>query len=496
VASYVLAIDQGTTSTRAMLFRADTSVAAAAQQEFRQHFPADGQVEHEPEDLWTTTLETCRAAIRDAGAGVRDIAAIGITNQRETTLLWHRGTGRPVHRAIVWQDRRTADVCARLKDEGREPLFAAKTGLLLDPYFSGTKLAWLLQKEAGIEKLGARGELAFGTVDTYLLWRLTGGKVHATDATNASRTLLFDIHHGRWDDALLALLGVPASVLPQVLDSSATFGMTDPELFGAAIPICGIAGDQQAALIGQACFTPGMIKSTYGTGCFALLNTGDKPVASSNRLLTTIAYQLDGRRTYALEGSIFVAGAAVQWLRDGLRVIQNAEESGPLAAAADPTQDVFLVPAFVGLGAPYWRPDARGALFGLTRASGPRELAQGALESVCFQTADLLTAMNADWRSAEGVRQILRVDGGMAASDWTMQRLADLIDATVDRPRIKETTALGAAYLAGLHTGFFPEPDRFAGLWQSERRFTPRMDPAVRHRKLAGWASAVRRLLA
>jgi glycerol kinase len=496
VARYVLAIDQGTTSSRAMLFRADTSVAAVAQQEFRQHFPADGQVEHEPEDLWTTTLQTCRAAMRDAGAGAKDIAAIGITNQRETTLLWHRGTGRPVHRAIVWQDRRTADICARLKEDGREPLFAARTGLLLDPYFSGTKLSWLLRKEAGIEQLAARGELAFGTVDTYLLWRLTGGKVHATDATNASRTLLFDIHHGRWDGELSALLGVPASVLPQVLDSSAAFGMTDPELFGAAIPICGIAGDQQAALIGQACFAPGMIKSTYGTGCFALLNTGDTPVASNNRLLTTIAYQLDGRRTYALEGSIFIAGAAVQWLRDGLRIVQSAEETGPLAAAADSTQDVFLVPAFVGLGAPYWRPDARGALFGLTRASGPRELAQAALESVCFQTADLLTAMKADWRDTEGARQILRVDGGMVASDWTMQRLADLIDATVDRPRIKETTALGAAYLAGLHVGFFPEPERFANLWQSERRFTPQMDPALRQRKLAGWASAVRRLLA
>jgi glycerol kinase len=496
VASYVLAIDQGTTSTRAMLFRADTSVAAVAQREFRQYFPADGQVEHEPEDLWTTTLDTCRSAMRDAGAGPRDIVAIGIANQRETTLLWHRGTGRPVHRAIVWQDRRTADICARLKEDGREPLFAAKTGLLLDPYFSGTKLSWLLRKEPGIEKLAARGELAFGTVDTYLLWRLTGGKTHATDATNASRTLLFDIRHGRWDDELLALLGVPKSVLPQVLDCSADFGVTDPDLFGAAIPIYGIAGDQQAALIGQACFAPGMIKSTYGTGCFALLNTGDTPVASNNRLLTTIAYQLDGKRTYALEGSIFVAGAAVQWLRDGLHIVQSADETGPLAAAADPTQEVFLVPAFVGLGAPYWRPDARGALFGLTRATGPRELAQAALESVCFQTADLLTAMNADWRSAESARKILRVDGGMAASDWTMQRLADLIDAPVDRPRIKETTTLGAAYLAGLRAGLFPEPARFASLWQSERRFTPHMDPALRQRKLAGWASAVRRLLA
>jgi glycerol kinase len=513
--SYVLAIDQGTTSSRAFLFRADTSIAAFAQSEFPQHFPADGQVEHEPEDLWTTTLETGRRAMREAGASARDIVAIGIANQRETTLLWRRDNGRPVHRAIVWQDRRTADLCARLKAAGHEPRFAEKTGLLLDPYFSGTKLAWLLQKEAAIGELAARGELAFGTVDSYLLWRLTGGKVHSTDATNASRTLLFDIRTGRWDDELLALLGVPKAVLPQVFDCAAAFGVTDPQWFGAAIPIFGIAGDQQAALIGQACFDPGMVKSTYGTGCFALLNTGPNPVASQNRLLTTVAYQFGGKRTYALEGSIFVAGAAVQWLRDGLGVAPSAAETGALAAAADPTQDVVLVPAFVGLGAPYWRPDVRGALFGLTRGTGPRELALAALESVCFQTVDLLTAMKADWRDAEAFSgegapgspkenamkqhdalQILRVDGGMAASDFTMQRLADLTGSIVDRPQIKETTALGAAYLAGLWAGFFPEPDRFAQAWQSDRRFTPQMDQAVRERKLAGWASAMRRLLA
>jgi glycerol kinase len=495
MASYVLAIDQGTTSTRAVLFRADTSIASFAQREFPQHFPADGEVEHEPEDLWATTLETCRGAMREAGASGRDIAAIGIANQRETTLLWDRNTGCAVHRAIVWQDRRTAALCARLKAAGHEPLFAARTGLLLDPYFSGSKLAWLLQQADGVGDRAARGELAFGTVDTYLLWRLTGGKVHATDATNASRTLLFDIHKGRWDDELLALLGVPKAVLPQVLDCSAAFGVTDPELFGAAIPICGIAGDQQAALIGQACFAPGMVKSTYGTGCFALLNTGRTPVASTNRLLTTIGYQLDGIRSYAIEGSIFVAGAAVQWLRDGLHIVQTAAETGALAAAADPTQEVILVPAFVGLGAPYWRPDARGALFGITRATGPRELAQAALESVCFQTVDLLAAMKSDWRGADSALKVLRVDGGMAVSDWTMQRLADLAGCIVDRPQIKETTALGAAYLAGLHAGFFPEPDRFANLWRSERRFTPQMDGAIRERKLAGWAAAVRRLL-
>jgi glycerol kinase len=495
VTSYVLAIDQGTTSTRAIIFRADTSIASVAQKEFPQHFPADGQVEHEPEDLWLTTVETCRSAMRSAGATARDIAAIGITNQRETTLLWERANGRPVHRAIVWQDRRTADLCDRLRASGHAPTFAAKTGLLLDPYFSGTKLAWLLDHIPSARDLARRGELAFGTVDTYLLWRLTGGKVHATDATNASRTLLYDIHEGRWDDELLVLLDIPKNVLPDVLGSSAAFGMTDPELFGAAIPICGVAGDQQAALIGQACFAPGMLKSTYGTGCFALLNTGPKAVASKHQLLTTVAYQLDGVRSYALEGSIFVAGAAVQWLRDGLRVVQNAEATGALAEAADPTQEVILVPAFVGLGAPYWRPEARGALFGLTRATGPAELARAALESVCFQTADLLNAMRADWPEAGASLKVLRADGGMANSDWTMQRLADLTACTVDRPQIRETTALGAAYLAGLHAGFFPEPDRFATQWRLERRFTPTMDAPTRQRKLAGWTSAVRRLL-
>ncbi len=493
--AYVLAIDQGTTSTRAMLFRADTSVAAVAQREFPQHFPADGEVEHEPDDLWQTTVETCRSAMQKAGASAHDIAAIGITNQRETTLLWDRVTGRAVHRAIVWQDRRTAAHCARLKADGHETMVAAKTGLLLDPYFSGTKLAWLLKCTPDIAGRAARGELAFGTVDTYLLWRLTGGKVHATDATNASRTLLFDIHRGRWDDELLAMLGVPKAVLPAVMDLSAAFGTTDPALFGGAIPIRGIAGDQQAALIGQACFAPGMVKSTYGTGCFALINTGRTPVASKHKLLTTVAYQLSGTRTYALEGSIFVAGAAVQWLRDGLHVVQNAAETDALAAAADATQDVIMVPAFVGLGAPYWRPHARGALFGLTRATGPRELARAALESVCFQTHDLIAAMKADWADGESALKVLRVDGGMANSDWTMQRLADILACTVDRPQIRETTALGAAYLAGLHVGFFPEPDRFSDRWQLERRFTPGMDGNERTRKLAAWSVAVGRLL-
>ncbi len=495
MARFVLAIDQGTTSTRAILFRADSSVAALAQQEFPQHFPADGEVEHAPEDLWASTIETCRAAMRQANAAAKDIVAIGITNQRETTLLWDRATGAPVHRAIVWQDRRTADLCAQLKAAGHEPLFTVKTGLVLDPYFAGTKLAWLLGNVPGVAERAARGELAFGTVDSYLLWRLTGGKVHATDATNASRTLLFNIHDGRWDDELLRILGVPKAVLPQVMDCSAAFGTADPEWFGGAVPICGIAGDQQAAMVGQACFSPGMLKATYGTGCFALLNIGHTPVASTKKLLTTIAYQLDGVRAYALEGSIFIAGAAVQWLRDGLRVVASAEHTGDLAAAADPTQDVILVPAFVGLGAPYWRPDIRGALFGLTRATGPREMARAALESVCFQTVDLLDAMQADWTGAASGLQTLRADGGMAASDWMMQRLADLTGAAIDRPRIKETTALGAAYLAGLRSGFFPEPDRYLEQWQLERRFEPQMDAAARQRKLTAWSSAVGRLL-
>ena len=496
MATYVLAIDQGTTSTRAILFRTDTSIAALAQREFPQHFPADGEVEHEPDDLWSSTLATCRDALRNASATARDVAAIGITNQRETTLLWDRASGRPVHRAIVWQDRRTADACARLQSAGQEPVFTAKTGLVLDPYFSGTKLAWLLDHVPGARARAARGELAFGTVDSYLLWRLTGGKVHSTEATNASRTLLYDIHTGRWDDELLSILDIPASVLPHVRDSSAAFGTTDAELFDGAIPICGIAGDQQAALIGQACFAPGMVKATFGTGCFVLLNTGTTPAASRNKLLTTVAYQLNGMRNFALEGSIFIAGAAVQWLRDSLKVVKSAEETGALAQAADPTQDVVLVPAFVGLGAPHWRPEARGALFGLTRASGPRELAQAALESVCFQTADLLAAMKSDWPDATSGLKTLRVDGGMSNSDWTMQRLADLLASTVDRPQIKETTALGAAYLAGLQVGFFPEPDRFVDHWRLERRFKPQMDTALRSRKLAAWATAVRRVLA
>ncbi|WP_298259599.1 glycerol kinase GlpK [Bradyrhizobium sp.] len=494
--SFVLAIDQGTTSSRAMVFRADLTVAGVAQQEFPQHFPASGWVEHDPEDIWNSTVAVCREALKKAGLTAKDIAAIGITNQRETTLVWDRATGKAVHRAIVWQDRRTADFCARLKDEGHEPTIAARTGLIIDPYFSGTKVAWILDQVPGARARAMRGELLFGTVDCYLLWRLSGGKVHATDATNASRTLLFNIHTGAWDDDLLKLLGVPRAMLPEVMDSSHRFGETLPDLLGGPIAVAGIAGDQQAATIGQACFSPGMIKSTYGTGCFALLNTGTTPVASKNKLLTTIAYQLNGKRTYALEGSIFVAGSAVQWLRDGLGLIKQAADTGPLAEKSDSAQSVYLVPAFVGMGAPYWNPRVRGALFGLTRNTGPAELAHAALESVCYQTCDLWEAMRADWPEAKTANIVLRVDGGMTASDWTMQRLADLLDAPVDRPVIQETTALGAAYLAGLSAGVFPEPAKFSDNWRLEHRFEPKMSAATRERKLKGWARAVKGVLA
>jgi glycerol kinase len=488
--THILAIDQGTTSSRAIVFDAKIQPVASAQQEFPQHYPADGWVEHAPEDLWTSTLATCRDALAKAGLVARDIAAIGLTNQRETTVVWERATGRPIHRAIVWQDRRTAPACDALKAAGHEPLVSQRTGLLLDPYFSGTKIAWILDSVAGARGAAERGELAFGTVDTWLLWNLTGGRVHATDATNASRTLLFDIHKGQWDDELLGLLRVPRALLPNVRDCAGDFGTTEPALLGAPIAIRGVAGDQQAATIGQACFAPGMMKSTYGTGCFALLNTGATAVASHNRLLTTIAYQLGGKRTYALEGSIFVAGAAVQWLRDGLRLLADAAETGDLAATADPGQSVYLVPAFVGLGAPYWDAQVRGALFGLTRATGRPELARAALESVAYQTRDLIEAMRGDWRSV-GSDLVLRVDGGMVASDWTMQFLADMLGAPVDRPRILETTALGVAWLAGHAAGVYPDMDGFARTWALERRFEPAMEKAAADGKYKGWKSAV-----
>jgi glycerol kinase len=420
-----------------------------------------------------------------------DIAAIGITNQRETTLIWDRKTGDAIHNAIVWQDRRTADICEQLRRDGAEAMVTAKTGLLLDPYFSATKAAWILDHVEGARERAGRGELAFGTVDTFLLWRLTGGHVHATDITNASRTLLCNIDSGDWDDDLLKLLRVPRALLPEIKQCSDDFGATDPALFGVAIPLRGIAGDQQAATIGQACFQPGMLKSTYGTGCFALLNTGATRVASTQRLLTTIAYRIDGETAYAIEGSIFVAGAAVQWLRDSLHLIARADESGPLAAAADPDQMVYLVPAFTGLGAPWWDAHARGAMFGLTRNTGPREFARAALDAVCYQTLDLLDAMRADWRGASDT--VLRVDGGMVASDWMLQRLADILDAPVDRPVVLETTALGAAWLAGFGAHVWPDRDAFATSWKRDQRFAPAMDGATRTELVAGWRDAVSR---
>ena len=496
--THILAIDQGTTSSRAIVFRRDCTVAAVAQQEFAQHFPQSGWVEHDPEDLWRTVLATSREAIAKAGLTARDIAAIGIANQRETTLVWDRATGKPIHNAIVWQDRRTAEMCRKLKDAGGEAQVIARTGLLLDPYFSASKIVWLLDHVADARAKAERGELAFGTVDSFLLWRLTARAVHATDATNASRTALYDIHANTWSDELCALFGVPRAMLPEVRDCTADYGATAPELFGAAIPIRGIAGDQQAALIGQACFAPGMLKSTYGTGCFAILNTGATAVKSRHRLLSTIAYRLGGKTTYGLEGAIFIAGAAVQWLRDGLRMVPSAAATGAMAQAADPSHDVILVPAFVGLGAPHWDAEARGALFGLTRDTGPNELARAALESVCFQTLDLLNAMRADCggKDRSGLAEtVLRVDGGMVASDWTMQRLADILGAPVDRPTVLETTALGAAYLAGLQSGLYPEPQAFAAHWALDRRFTAAMDETTRRRKIAAWRDAIGRTL-
>jgi glycerol kinase len=493
LADFLLAIDQGTTSTRAIVFDAALTPVASAQQEFTQIYPEPGQVEHDPEEIWSTTVTTARSAMAQAGASPVNIAAIGVTNQRETTIIWDRTTGRPIHNAIVWQDRRTATDCARLRREGHEALVSARTGLLLDPYFSATKIAWLLDHVEGARAAAGQGRLAFGTVDTFLLWRLTGGTLHATDATNAARTLLFDITRGCWDPHLCELFGVPGTMLPQVRDCSGDFGATATELFGGPIPILGVAGDQQAATVGQGCFRPGMMKSTYGTGCFALLNTGERPVMSKNRLLTTIAYQLGGKRTYALEGAIFVAGAAVQWLRDALKMIAAAPDVNALAEAANTAEQVYLVPAFVGLGAPWWDSDARGAVFGLTRNAGVAELARAALEAVGYQTRDLLEAMRADWPDAADT--VLRVDGGMAASDFTMQFLADMLAAPVDRPAVMETTALGAAYLAGHAAGLCPGLEDFAARWKCERRFVPQMDGASRDRKWRGWQDAVARTL-
>ena len=491
--SHILVVDQGTTSTRSIVFDDQARRVAIAQAEFAQHYPAPGWVEHDPEDIWRDVLATARSAIDASGVGASGIAAIGITNQRETAVIWDRATGAPIHNAIVWQDRRGVEACRRLKADGVEEMIRDRTGLLIDPYFSATKVAWLLDTVPGARARAERGELAFGTIDSFLLWRLTGGAVHATDVTNASRTMLFDIHRHRWDADLCELLRVPMAILPVVHDNAHLFGTTDTALFGAPIPIAGMAGDQQAALFGQACFDPGMAKSTYGTGCFLLLNTGTEAITSRHRLLTTPAYRLDGRTTYALEGSIFVAGAAVKWLRDGLGVITHASQTDDLATQVPDSHGVYMVPAFVGLGAPYWEPDARGAIFGLTLGATGAHLARAALESVAYQTMDLVEAMSAD---GGGRPAILRVDGGMAANDWLCAFLANMIATPVERPGDLETTARGAAFHAGLATNVWSGLDMLKRLWSRERCFEPVMDDETRAPLVAGWRDAIRRTLA
>lgn len=490
--THILSIDQGTTSTRAIVFDQAGMPMATARREFAQHYPADGWVEHDPEDIWRDTLATIEEAVQISGIGMRAIAGIGITNQRETVVVWDRATGQPIHRAIVWQDRRTAADCLALKEQGAEPMVTAKTGLLLDPYFSATKIAWILDHVVGARAQAERGELAFGTIDSFLLWRLTGGTVHATDATNASRTLLFDIHRQQWDVELLKLFRVPAALLPEVCDCAHEFGQTARDLFGTPIPITGIAGDQQAALIGQACFKPGMVKSTYGTGCFALINVGTQAVTSHNRLLTTVAYRLNGETSYALEGSIFIAGAAMKWLRDGLGIIVHASQSNDMATRVPNSHGVYMVPGFVGLGAPHWQPNARGLICGLTLDVTPAHIARAALESVAYQTLDLAEAMASD--GAERFKSI-RVDGGMSANDWFCQFLADILQVPVERPAVLETTALGAAFLAGLTTGVYGGLDRIGEIWSKTSSFEPRMGADERARLTAGWQQAVRRTL-
>ena len=491
--SYILAIDQGTTSSRAVLFDAELNPLAMSQREFRQIFPASGQVEHDPEEIWQSVIKTGRDCITKAGIKASQIAGIGITNQRETAVLWDRTTGAAIGNALVWQDRRTADQCDAMKAAGLEGDITARTGLLLDPYFSASKLNWMLNT-TGARARAERGEIAFGTIDSWLIWKLTGGSAHKTDATNASRTMLYNIHENSWDDELLKLFDVPRSVLPEVHDCGSSFGTSDPDLFGAAIPILGVAGDQQAATMGQACFEPGMMKSTYGTGCFALLNTGADAVPSRNRLLTTIAYRFNGKTTYALEGSIFIAGAVVQWLRDGLQILSSAEESGAMALDAENRSkngdEIILVPAFTGLGAPYWAPSCRGAIYGLTRDTGPEDLARAALRSVAFQTRDLMEAMRADW-GGDAKTGPIRVDGGMANADWAMQSIADLLNAQVDRPMVTETTALGAGWIAGMMAGITPGMEHLGKIWQLDRRFTPSLSNTIRDQSYASWKRAV-----
>ncbi|MBV1877950.1 MAG: glycerol kinase GlpK [Pseudomonadales bacterium] len=487
---FILAIDQGTTSSRAIIFDFDGNIVDIAQQEFSQLFPADGWVEHDPEEIWQSVVTTIQAVLHKTQINALEVAAIGITNQRETTLLWHRKTGAVLHNAIVWQDRRTADYCQQLRSQNLEAKVREKTGLLLDPYFSATKIKWLLDNVADARLQAEQGELAFGTIDSFILWRLSGGKSHKTDATNAARTLLFNIMDQQWDEELLSLFDIPKSLLPEVLDSSDDFGATSAALFGASIPVTGMAGDQHCALIGQACLKPGMLKSTYGTGCFAVLNTGSEIIRSEHRLLSTIAYRLAGKVTYALEGSIFVAGAAVQWLRDGLGLIKNAADTEAFAEATKDAGGVYLVPAFTGLGAPYWDADARGAIIGLTRDSGAAELVTAALQSVCYQTRDLIEAMAGDGQPA----MVLRVDGGMVVNNWLCQQLADVLQIPVDRPVNQEATALGACYLAGLQLGVFKSPEAIQEKWQLDRQFSPSLNSAAVDSRYQGWLAAVKRV--
>jgi glycerol kinase len=490
MADYILAIDQGTTSSRALIFDSAGNQVSVGQQEFTQHFPANGWVEHDPEEIWRTTLDSCHVALKQAGIGASNILCIGITNQRETTVVWDRNTGEAIHRAIVWQDRRTANYCAELKrDAALVEKVQQKTGLLLDPYFSATKLRWILDEVPGARERAARGELAFGTIDSYLLWRLSNGSSHATDATNASRTMLFNIETQQWDSELLELFNIPESVLPEVKDCAADFGQCDAEFLGSAIPISGMIGDQQAAAFGQGCFSAGMAKSTYGTGCFLLMNTGDKILVSENKLLGTVAYRLNGRTSYAIEGSIFMAGATMQWIRDGLKLIDKAADSEALAEQTSDDLSVYLVPAFTGLGAPYWDPDARGAIFGMTRDTGVKEIVTAALLSVCYQTRDLVDAIAADGASL----QTLRVDGGMVNNEYMCQKLADILNVDVHRPVITETTALGAAYMAGLQQGLFNSLDEIAHKWQLDKEYKPSQSEAWRAKCYSGWQDAVAR---
>lgn len=487
---YLLAIDQGTTSSRALLFDLDGNRVGLGQQEFRQYFPANGWVEHDAAEIWDTTLQSCRTALQSANAEATDVACIGITNQRETTIVWDRQTGEPVHRAIVWQDRRTSEYCQSLRrQDGLERLIQDKTGLLIDPYFSATKLRWILENVAGARQRAEQGKLAFGTVDSYLLWQLTGGKQHCTDATNASRTMLFNIREQCWDEELLDLFSIPAAMLPEVKDCAADFGIADKQLLGSEIPITGILGDQQAAAFGQCCFHPGQAKSTYGTGCFLLINTGSEMLRSSNRLLSTVAYRLGNQTRYAIEGSIFMAGATMQWLRDEMRLIDNAADSEAMAEATSDDLSIYLVPAFTGLGAPYWDSDARGAIFGMTRDTGDKEIVTAGLMSVCYQTRDLVEAIAADGASLE----TLRVDGGMINNNYLLQKLADILACEVHRPTVTETTALGAAYVAGLQAGLYESLEQIENKWLLDKATAPQKDEAWRQARYQGWLNAVSR---